>query len=181
METSAREWEEHVRRGGTVPRAPVSRCPVLQEPTLIGWTPHILHKHIPIKLTLLFYYVCDVWVVAVFIWQMPLAVVRVQRVSSVAPRVSRVRLDCVRQDFTVQGETQQPQVEQENIELCLSDIGKVTSSITPLFLQDKSSLATSMRWFYQWLTMDVAHTWKWQCRAGVIYNVWGEFLWRSIR
>lgn len=67
------------------------------------------------KLTLLLYYVCDKCVVAVFIWQMPLAVVRVQRVSSVAPQVSLVLLDCVRQDFTVQGETQQPQVEQQNI------------------------------------------------------------------
>lgn len=76
---------------------------------------------------------------------MPLAAVRVQRVSSVAPRVSRVRLDCVRQGFIVQGETQQPQVEQQHIELCSLDSGKVTSSITPLFLQDKSGLATSMR------------------------------------
>lgn len=53
--------------------------------------------------------------VSVFILQTPLAVVHVQRVSSVALQVSLVHLDCVRQDFTVQAETQKPQVEWQNV------------------------------------------------------------------
>ncbi len=56
------------------------------------------------------YVLCYMYMVAVFIWQTPLAVAHVQRVSSVDLQVSPIHLDCVRQDFTAQGETQQPQV-----------------------------------------------------------------------
>lgn len=52
-------------------------------------------------------YIC---MIAVFIWWTPLAVVHVQRVSSVALQVSLVHLVPVRLDSTVQGETQQAQV-----------------------------------------------------------------------
>lgn len=52
-------------------------------------------------------YIC---MVAVFIWWTPLAVVHVQRVTSVALQVLLVHLVHVRLDSTVQGETQQAQV-----------------------------------------------------------------------
>ncbi|KAF3847745.1 hypothetical protein F7725_020773 [Dissostichus mawsoni] len=45
--------------------------------------------------------------------QTSLAVIHVQRVFSVALQVSLVHLDCVRQDFTVQGETQKLQAQKE--------------------------------------------------------------------
>lgn len=55
MVTSAQEWEEHVHRGTTVLRAPVSHCPAHQEPTLTGWWTQILNIHKSKQLTLLFY------------------------------------------------------------------------------------------------------------------------------
>lgn len=119
MVTSVQEWVEHVQWGGTVLRAPVSPCPVHQEPTLTGWWMHILHTRTFKQLSLLFFYVtvcvcvCTC-LVAVFIWQTLLAVVHAQRVTFVALQVSLVHLDCVRQDSSVPGETQQPQVQRQN-------------------------------------------------------------------
>lgn len=55
MVTSAQEWEEHVHRGTTVLRAPVSHCPAHQEPTRTGWWTQILNIHKSKQLTLLFY------------------------------------------------------------------------------------------------------------------------------
>lgn len=54
MVTSAQEWEEHVQRGNTVQRAPVSHCHVHQEPTLTGWWTKILFIHNSKQLIILF-------------------------------------------------------------------------------------------------------------------------------
>lgn len=108
--------------------------------------PNITCAHVW-AVTFLFYYIC-LCLVAVSIWQTSLAVAHVQLVSSVVLQVSLVHLDCVRQDFTVQGETQQPQVEWQNMMFFMFFMGsnfylwvidKGIYSITPSFLQDKPS------------------------------------------
>lgn len=73
-------------------------------------------------------------VVLVFIWQTPLAVVRVQRVTSVATQVSPIHLDCVRQDFTVLVETPKPRVEWQTSFYCIVSVhacGSVANCCNP--------------------------------------------------
>lgn len=53
---------------------------------------------------------CSICMVSVFIWQTALAVDHVQKVISVTLPVSPIHPDYVKQDFTVQAETQNPPV-----------------------------------------------------------------------
>lgn len=112
MVISVLEWEEPVRRGATVPRAPVCHGPAPGGRTRTGWQNINTRFKRFLGQSLTEGPTC---VVLVFILPTSWAAVRARRVTTVATWAWLTPLDCAKRGSTARVETVQPQVDAKHV------------------------------------------------------------------